>query len=464
MSTRAEAESERPGLTEETATLDASAGDGGLSERRIVVTISGAHALIHATELAYAALLLRIEAEFGTDLLLLGVLANVGGFAFGLAALPSGFLVDRLGSVRVLQLTLAGASVAALLVALSPSEIVLGVTLALLGLTTGLYHPAGFALLARTKRRTRNVGLHGVIGNLGVAVAPVLLSGIALASDWRVAYVTLSALAVVGLLYALRLPRGGALSMGPGLGSPEAGVADAGAWDVGDGVAGPEPAGAGRPTAGSGPAAARRRVARLWWIPLAVVYLANVIQGFVYRGSVTFIPTHIEEQITGSLLGVSGTGLAGALTTVALLGGALGWYVGGILADRLPRYPLVMATWMATVPMLLAISASDGGLLILVTFIFVVTNFAMAPALVTLIADYSPPGRMGSSFGVMFFLSFGLGSFAATLAGFTAEEWGIDAVFLVLAVVNGGGALLSGSVFFLTRASHRQPGAYAASP
>jgi len=431
-----------------------------------VVTISGAHALIHATELAYAALLLRIEAEFGTDLLLLGVLANVGGFAFGLAALPSGFLVDRLGSVRVLQLTLAGSSVAALLVALSPSEIVLGVTLALLGLTTGLYHPAGFALLARTKRRTRNVGLHGVIGNLGVAIAPVLLSGIALASDWRVAYVTLSALAVVGLLYALRLPRGGALSMGPGLGSPEAGVADVGAGEVGDGVAGPEPAGAGRATTESVPktASGRRRLARLWWIPLAVVYLANVIQGFVYRGSVTFIPTHIEEQITGSLLGVSGTGLAGALTTVALLGGALGWYVGGILADRLPRYPLVMATWMATVPMLLAISASDGGLLIVMTFIFVVTNFAMAPALVTLIADYSPPGRMGSSFGMMFFLSFGLGSFAATLAGFTADEWGVDAVFLVLAAVNGGGALLSASVFFLTRASHRQPGAHAVLP
>ena len=193
-------------------------GERAVGERTVVLTLSGTHALVHSTELAYAALLLRIEAEFGTDLLLLGVLANVSAFAFGLGALPAGMLADRLGSVHVLRITLAGSAVAAMLVALSPSELALGVTLALLGITTGLYHPAGFALLARTRRRTRNVALHGVVGTLGIAAAPVLLSGIALATDWRLSYVALGVLAAVGFLYTLRLPRGGQLSMGPGTG------------------------------------------------------------------------------------------------------------------------------------------------------------------------------------------------------------------------------------------------------
>ena len=61
------------------------------SERTYVLTVSFVHALVHATELTFAALLLRIEADFGTDLLLLGVLANVGAFAFGFGALPAGF-------------------------------------------------------------------------------------------------------------------------------------------------------------------------------------------------------------------------------------------------------------------------------------------------------------------------------------------------------------------------------------
>ncbi|HJN93035.1 MAG TPA: hypothetical protein QGF05_09975, partial [Dehalococcoidia bacterium] len=75
-------------------------------ERTYVLTVSVAHALVHATELTFAALLLRIEADFGTDLLILGVLANVGAFAFGLGALPSGMLVDRFGTIPILRLAL----------------------------------------------------------------------------------------------------------------------------------------------------------------------------------------------------------------------------------------------------------------------------------------------------------------------------------------------------------------------
>ena len=434
-------------------------GERAVGERTVVLTLSGTHALVHSTELAYAALLLRIEAEFGTDLLLLGVLANVSAFAFGLGALPAGMLADRLGSVHVLRITLAGSALAAVLVALSPSELALGVTLALLGITTGLYHPAGFALLARTRRRTHNVAMHGVVGTLGIAVAPVLLSGIALATDWRLAYVALGVLAAVGFLYTLRLPRGGQLSMGPGpdgAASPGGLAPEAGPETPASPLPGADP-GTARPPATTAPS-----LRRFWWLPLAVVYVANVIQGFVYRGSITFIPTHIEEQITGAVFGVGGAELAGALATAALLGGAVGWYVGGILAERLPHYPLVIGAWLATIPLLLLISASGGAALIVVMFIFVVTNFAMAPALVSLIADFSPPGRMGASFGMMFFLSFGMGSFAATLAGFTADRWGVDAVFLVLAVVSGGGALLSVGLFYLTRGARRRPAAVSA--
>ena len=61
-------------------------------------------------------------------------------------------------------------------------------------------------------------------------------------------------------------------------------------------------------------------------------------------------------------------------------------------------------------------------------------NFGAAPAFVTLVADYTPPGRLGASYGVSFFLSFGIGSFAATFAGFFADRWGTDSVFVVLAV------------------------------
>ena len=182
------------------AAVDRESGLSRTSERTWVLTVSGTHALIHATELTFAGLLLRIEDDFGSDLLVLGILANVGAFAFGVGALPAGFLVDKLGTVPILRLSLGTTAFTAALVGFSPSEITLGVSLALLGLATGLYHPAGITLLARTRRRARNVGLHGAIGNFGIALAPAFAAGLAVTIDWRAAYFVLAALAGLGFL------------------------------------------------------------------------------------------------------------------------------------------------------------------------------------------------------------------------------------------------------------------------
>ena len=393
-------------------------------ERTYVLTASYSHAVVHAMELAYAALLLRIEAEFGTELFLLGVLANVGAFAFGLGALPAGFLVDRFGSMRILHFTLATSAVASVLVALSPSEVFLGITLAILGLSSGLYHPAGFAILARTRRPGRNVGLHGVIGNLGIAAAPALLTGIALASDWRAAYIVLGALAFLGFLYAVRLK---------------------------EPAPSPVPALPPRDLPQAPPASLSRASGIRPWLPLILIYVAYMVSGFVYRGAVTFLPTHIEEQITGSILGIDGAGLAGALTTLALLGGTIGWWFGGLAAERLPRRPFILASWVVVVPVLFLMADASGALLVFATFIFVVASFAMAPAIVTLVADYSPPGHLGASFGMTFFAGFGVGSFAATLAGFAADQWGTGAVYTTMALVSAGGVLLAVLLLLISR-------------
>lgn len=388
-------------------------------ERKYVLAVSFSHALIHAIELTFAALLLRIEAEFGTGLLLLGILANVGGFAFGLGALPAGFLVDRFAAVPMLRFTLATTAVAGLLVGLAQSELMLGVTLALLGIATGLYHPVGFTLLARTVKRARNFGLHGAVGSLGVAAAPALATGLAVAVDWRAAYFLLAALAVAGFLYTLRLDRNG-----PGTEIPEAETEESGE-------------------------SASRRAKGFFSVPLLLVYLAFIISGFIYRGAITFIPTHVEEQITFSVFGWDGAALAGTLSTLALLGGALGWYLGGIAAERLPHERYVLALSLVVAPLLLLISVTSGVALLAAIFLFVVASFASAPSFVSLVADYSPPGHLGASFGVTFFLSFGLGSFAATFAGFAAGQWGTDSVFAlmsgvaVLSIVVTAGIVLS---------------------
>ena len=50
-----------------------------------------------------------------------------------------------------------------------------------------------------------------------------------------------------------------------------------------------------------------------------------------------------------------------------------------------------------------------------------------------LLVETSPPGLVGRSYGISFFAAFGLGSSAASFAGFFAERWGTGSVFLSLA-------------------------------
>ena len=359
-----------------------------------------AHGLVHTTELTYAALLLRIGDEFGQGAFMLGVIANVSAFTFGAGALPSGVLVDRLGSQRVITFGFLVAGVASILVGFSPNALVLGALLGLLGLGIGLYHPAALSLIALTaEKRGLVLGYHGVAGNIGIALAPVMAVGLAEAIDWRAAYFFLGGLSLllVLLLRAAHLP------------------------EVGHAAPAQQAAATGQ---GAGAVKAL--------LPLLLVYLVFVLNGFIYRGSLTFLPAHMEENLHVSILGIDEAALASTLTTLALLAGAGGQYFGGSMCQRYALERLAPALALALVPALLLMGASSGLLLVAGAAAFVFFNFAGQPVYTSLIAEYTPQGAVGRSYGISFFAAFGLGSSAASFAGFFAERWGTGSVFLSL--------------------------------
>jgi MFS family permease len=370
------------------------------TQGRLVLYTALAHALVHTIELTYAALLSRIGDEFGQGELMLGVIANAFAFTFGAGALPSGVLVDRLGSQRVITFGFLVAAAASLLVGFSPNALVLGVFLGVLGLGIGLYHPAGISLIAQAaEKRGLALGYHGVAGNIGVALAPALAVGLAVAIDWRAAYFFLSGLALllVLLLRAVRLPE----------------VAT-------------------RPAAAPAAVADGPQVARAL-LPLLLVYVVFVLNGFIYRGSLTFLPAHVEENVHISILGIDEAALAGSLTTLALLAGAAGQYFGGSLSQHHVLERVAPPLALALVPALLLMGVTGGFVLVVVAAAFVFFNFSGQPVYTSLIAEYTPQGAVGRSYGISFFAAFGLGSSAASFAGFFAERWGTGSVFLSLA-------------------------------
>jgi MFS family permease len=365
----------------------------GPAERRIVLYTASTHSLIHILEWTYSALLVDIGNQYGAGFFLLGALSNVFSYAFGFAALPSGLLTDRLGSQRVLYLCLGGASLAAVLVGLSPNVWVLAIALAALGLTIGLYHPAGVSLIAQgVRQRGMALGLHGVAGNLGIAATPLLTVTLADAFSWRAAYFFLASLTLVlGLvLTAVRVTDQE---------SPTA----------------PEPVAAASASEPTG-------TLLLW--PLILVYAVFVLNGFVYSAARTFLPTHIR------LKGYEDLGAA--MTTVALLTGALGQYVGGSLTQRYALERLAPIMPILVVPALVLLGTTQEALLVVAAAAFVMFSFGGQPVFNSLIADYTPTRLLGRSYGVSFFASFGLASFGSTYAGFFADRWDTAAVFLAL--------------------------------
>ncbi len=384
------------------------------AERRIVLYTAAAHGLIHCLEWSYAALLLKIGDEFGADYFLLGALGNVFAWTFGFGALPSGVLADRLGSQRVLFFCFIGGGVSAVLVGLSPNTALLGAALALLGLSIGLYHPAGLSIIAQgVRQRGMALGLHGVSGNLGIAATPLLVGGFAAVTDWRWAYFLIAALAVaLGLL--LR-----AVSL----------------------EARPEPQ-----EHRSAPSPRVQPTTNESLLPLFLVYAAFVLNGFVYSASRTFLPTHITSE-GSEVIGPS-------MATLALLMGAVGQYVGGSLSQRFPLERLAPLMAVAVIPSLIFMGSAGGAPLVVASAAFVFFSFGGQPIYNALIADYTPPRLLGRSYGISFFAAFGLASVGSTYAGFFADRWDTtSAVFMAAAPFAAISFLVAGAIWFM---AHRR--------
>ena len=371
-------------------------------ERKGIAYATTCHLLVHSVELAYGVVLVSIAQEIGVTLLALGVLANVFGLAYGITALPIGILADRHSATRMLGLSSIGMGLAAVVISLAHGAIALGIGLSLLGIALGVFHPVANAFVSKISSR---VGLGfaylGTGGSLGVALGPIVVGIIASALNWRVAYAVLAVPCVVlGLLF-LRFPDSSMASSDEAQDKPAA------------------PLSSLRPFLG----------------PLVVVIFLGVLNGLIFRGMVTFLPTHLGENVNLGRVGIDSVLLAGSFTTIALLFGVAGQFLGGYLCDRRTREWIVLLSTAMTIPALVAVWAEGGLFLLASAAFFAFFHFMTQPVFNALITDYTPVLWRGRMFGVYFFCSLAGGSFSATGLGYVAETHGIEAVFLVCAVL-----------------------------
>src|SRR5438309_1964724 len=182
-------------------------------DRAVVGLLGFLHGAVHANLLAIPVFLnLPWRSEFHADSVVVGLLAATTYACFGFSSVPFGFLADRRPPTRLLMLSAGGIAVSLASLAFSTNLPWLALSLAGLGLSSGIYHPTALAAISRSvEAQGAAMGWHGMGGSLGIALGPAFVAA-SLASGWpwRDAVAVLVLPPLVGLaLLATRFPRVG---------------------------------------------------------------------------------------------------------------------------------------------------------------------------------------------------------------------------------------------------------------
>lgn len=382
---------------------------GDSTVNRLVWLVGLSHATNHFVMLIFPAVLLLVQEEFGLGYAGLGVLASGSFLCYGLAALPAGMLADRLGGERVLAVWLFGASLVCVAIGLSSGPWTLGVGLAFLGLFASLHHPAGSAVLVGLGPRLgttvgRAFGRSGILGNMGLASAPILTAAIGVRWGWRAAFFVS---ALPGLLLCLPLWRH-PLSVTTGSHRP-----------------------------------ARRESLRaaLNWL-LILLFAFEALMGFVFQGFSTFLPAHLAGHAGIASITAVQVQRGGAFASLALLFGGLGHLVAGRLMAMRYQETLFLVGITVSTLCLFGMGGTVGAPLIVFSILFSFAYFALGTISNTFMALRTPPRLGGTVFGVTFALAFGVGSLASSTMGVVGERFGLPAIFHGLGVVSAVGVVL----------------------
>lgn len=176
---------------------------------RVIGLVGLAHAFSHYFHLLLPPLFPWLMPEFGLDFSRIGVAMTVFFVISGIGQALTGLVVDKIGPVRVLALGLGCFALAGVGLSLAQGYASLIAVAAVAGLGNSVFHPADFSLLNRRVSHSRlphAFSVHGLSGNIGWALAPMVMTGVATFAHWRLAGLV-SGLAVLPVILLLLLNR-----------------------------------------------------------------------------------------------------------------------------------------------------------------------------------------------------------------------------------------------------------------
>ncbi len=357
------------------------------------------HAIDHMFLLIFATAVASVAADFGyarwEDLLPF----SAGAFLmFGLGSVPAGRLGDLWGRRNMMVIFFFGMGASALLCALTQNAWQMAGALLLLGAFSAIYHPVGIPMLIQHAERPGvTIGINGLAGNLGIALAAVVTGFTVKFFGWRMAFVLPSLLSFAcGLLFLRLAP---AETEAPSKRKAKAAVA--------------------LPPA---------MLARLFLVMTFAAISGSLLFNFTTNGNGQLM----RERFLGVVEDPAQLGLMlAAVYTVA----SFAQVIVGRLIDRFPLKQLYLCIVLMQIPMFLLAAYASGWALFLLQIGFMIAIFGAIPFTDAMVARYVDDAVRSRVSGMRLAVSFGISSLAVYALGPAVKSAGFAVLLLAMAAV-----------------------------
>ncbi|MHA1529017.1 MAG: MFS transporter [Alphaproteobacteria bacterium] len=390
-------------------------------DRAYFLLLNIGHFLDHLFMLVFATVAaLALHREWGLGYGELLAYATPGFFAFGVCALPAGWLADKWSRDGMMCVFFIGIGLTSIATSFAATPLQIGAGLLVIGMFGAIYHPVGLAIVTlKWKNTGMRIAANGVWGNLGVASAALITGYFIDNGGWRMAFVLPGLFSIaIGLAYmALRWQ---------GIGEEKLAR-----------KAAPARSGA---TGDPGHRALLLRVS-------AIVFLTTAVSSIIFQSTTFALPKIFDERLQGIAASLSAWAdnlavpgqadvatMVGTLAFIVFAVASMAQLAVGLMLDRAGPRRVFMVVAGLQIVFFTAMPGLHDGIALAVALGFMLGAFGQIP-----INDYMI-GKMASGparariYAVRYVVSFTALAATLPLIAFVHANWGFDALFRILAV------------------------------
>ena len=379
----------------------------------LVPLLNLGHLLDHLVMLVFPTAVVAIGREWGRPYAELLPLALGSFIAFGVFAIPAGWLADHWSRYKVMAMFYFGIGASLFVTGFAQTPWLIAAGLTATGAFAAIYHPVGIAMLvASPEKMGRLLGWNGLWGNLGLACAALLTGALVDSFGWRAAF------HVPGVICML------------------AGFAFV--FLVND------PGKVKKTSKSLGLHVDARMMTRIF----AIMLIATACGGIIFNSTTISMPKVFDERL--SALTQSNIGI-GALVALVYTMAAFAQVVMGALIDRTELRCLMIGVGLVQIPLLWLAANLEGWAMLAVALCMMLAVFGQIPLNDAIVGRYVADEYRARVLAVRYVVSLGVAAVAVPMiAALHRTEGGFSNVFLVLATLAGG--VLIASLFFPSRA------------